>query len=504
MFKEIIATTLMCTAFGTPKLMNNTIETQVNDTPSVTYRTDNYTDRSATLNGTYALNDKINLSLLSDDDYSIVNLTFSPIYSDVFDDDVSFALTYMDYSDNTTSVTSIDTLGLSFDYVNDTFEYYYSFYNLHDDMSDYIDGQMSFDGNLKTKISTDFAESGIANLHNGDIYFLVDYVLDSVSKVNMFYAIYHKVNFTCEYNNVFTGTYVLRDDVISCDNISLSVYGGFNFDKWSLDWQSLGTSFILGYETYFSEMTDVILECGALSYYTLNNTYWFYAHDLYLEYFKNSATYLYAVRLTDDSNLMNYSLVDVGATDGARTMICFTDSVYLTGFWRDFINTFFTKVPNRYWTSYTGWYTFNETIDFAKCGFVGSFMANNNLYNSVGFDGNNVLSALITLANYRNGDYYDTMLCTNGTWDLDSRRIYLSGVVMPIDVYQVMLINGSFAYIPSVENTTFKELIFAIVDAPVKMLTDLFDVQLLGIKFYVVFMGIVSVVLIAFILRKII
>ena len=303
---------------------------------------------------------------------------------------------------------------------------------------------------------------------------------------------------------MFTGTYVLRDDDISCDNISLSVYAGFTDDKWSLNWQTLGTSFILGYETYYSDMSDVILKSGALEKYTLNNTYWFYSNNLYLDYYKNSGTYLYSPRLTYSANYMNYSINNLSTSDGKRTMICFTDSVYLTDFWRDFINTFFSKVPNRYWTSYTGWYTFNETIDFVKCGFVGSFMANNNLYNSITFNGTNVESALITLTNYLNGDYYDTMLCTNGTWELDSRRIYLSGVVMPIDVYQVMLANGSFAYIPSVENTTFKELIFAIVDAPVKMLTDLFDVQLLGTKFYVVFMGIVSVVLVAFILRKII
>lgn len=504
MFKEIIATTLMCTAFGTPKLMKNSIETQVNDTPSVTYRTDNYTDRSATLRGTYALNDKINLSLLNDDDYSDSILTLSPIYSDVFDDNVSFALTYMDYENNTTSVTSIDNLVFFFDYYADYFEYYYSYYDLYENIVDNIYGSIYFTDNLKSSIVNDFGESGTSNFHNGDIYFLTDYTLDSLDEVNMFYAIYHKVNFTCEYNNMFTGTYVLRDDDIVCDNISLSVYAGFTDDKWSLNWQTLGTSFILGYESYYSEMTDVILKCGALQEYSLNSTYWFYSNNLYLDYYTNSDDYLYSPRLTYSANYMNYSMNNLSTSDGKRTMICFTDSVYLTDFWRDFINTFFSKVPNRYWVSHTGWYTFNENINFAKSGFVGSFMANNNLYNSIVFNGANVESALITLTNYLNGDYYDTMLCDNGTWYLDSRRIYLSGVVMPIDVYQVMLSNGSFAYIPSVENTTFKELIFAIVDAPVKMLTDLFNVELLGTKFYVAFMGIVSIVLIAFILRKII
>lgn len=502
MFGNLLTTLMLTCAIGMPSIKS--VETQVNNTPSVTYRTDNYTDRNNVLSGTYALNEKINLSLLSDDDHSTSYLTLSSIYSDEFESNVSFALAYIDYSNETTSVSSIDTLTLYFDYVVDTFTYYYTFYNLYDDIIDSIDGEMLFDDNLKNRVTNDIAESGVANLHNGDIYFLTDYTLDSESKVNMFYAIYHKVNFTCEYNSLFTGTYVLRDDVIACDNISLSVYAGFSFDKWSLNWESLGTSFIFGYETYFSDMTDVILKCGALSFYLLNNNYWFYAHNLRLDYYKNSGTYLSSVGLTEDSNSMNYSFTSLSTNDAKRTMICFTDSVYLTGFWRDFINTFFTKVPNRYWTSYTGWYTFNEFISFAKCGFVGSFMANNNLYNSIGFLGTDVESGLITLANARNGDYYETLLCDNGTWNLDSRRIYLSGVVMPIDVYQVMLANGQFAYIPSVENSTFKELIFAVVDAPIKMLTDLFNVELLGTKFYVAFMGIVSVVLIAFILRKII
>ena len=75
---------------------------------------------------------------------------------------------------------------------------------------------------------------------------------------------------------------------------------------------------------------------------------------------------------------------------------------------------------------------------------------------------------------------------------------------MPIEIYNQMLGNGTFAFVPSAEQSDLKSLIFAIVDAPIKMLTDLMDVELLGTNFFVAFMGIVSVVLICFIVRKII
>ena len=502
MFKEIIATTLMCTAFGTPKLLNNNIETQVNDTPSVTYRTDNYSDKSSTLNGTYTLNTTIDYSWQSSLSSNSVLYLVNADYQ--FDELNTLGTCYVNDNHSHTYVSGICKLWIQINSTNDWYFFQVNIYDSYNNDVEYI-------GNSNESLSTynindilgAFGSAyGDCHLANGDIYFTEPVTLNDLES-KVFYTFFHKVDFVSEKNSVFTGMYVLNDNTLSFNDIYMGVYNAPNNSI--LNYADVSSSYMLYYAVFPSRILDVSITYTGRTNYSANDdsyTYNFYVNaDLTLTFADPQDDYNYDIMLVSSNEVMGYNISDFTTAIAKRTCVYFTDSVYLNGFWKYVLNTFFSKVPNRYWTSYTGWYTFNNVINNNTGVFVGSIMANNTLYNGLAWSGGNYVVADLTSVstNYIYKDLY-----TNGSWFLDSRRVYLSGVLIPLDVYSQMSANGIFDFIPSVERYDLTELIFAVVDSPIKMLTDLFNVELLGVQFYVAFMGIVSIVLICFILRKII
>jgi len=167
-------------------------------------------------------------------------------------------------------------------------------------------------------------------------------------------------------------------------------------------------------------------------------------------------------------------------------------------------NCMFTKEGNPYNEVYTGWYTFSNYINvgsLSSFAVYGNVNVANVLYNHLGYTPNELYASYFNATTQIN---YVQTIYENDKFNVDTQNVYFTGVMIPRDFKTILTGIGTFGYVPQYQQYTFGEMIFNVVDAPIYMLSQLFSFELFGIQFYVAFMGIVTVVLICFVLRKII
>lgn len=253
-----------------------------------------------------------------------------------------------------------------------------------------------------------------------------------------------------------------------------------NYDA-KVCWQSLG-------DTYVNNTTirEFEIDHKPLSYGHSDDCYIIYLSD---------GEYSFNVEMHVDTGALDFEYSDI------QSMVLFfpvplsIDADYYAVF-----NSLFTGGGNSFVSTYTGWYTLtspNYQTNFKLNGF---FTVNNNLYNQIEyFD----YTAYATL-NYGYNSQSETITIVDNKQLQVRNTILFSNVLIPNYARSSLLSVGVLGYAYEPVQYTFGDMIFSVVDAPVYMLSQLFSFELFGLQFYIAFMGVVTIVLICFVLKKII
>lgn len=195
-----------------------------------------------------------------------------------------------------------------------------------------------------------------------------------------------------------------------------------------------------------------------------------------------------------------------GNIEPYRTIVYFNRPYYLDRSTKNRWDMYFTHEGNSYCNVYTGWYTMNNSYIAPIRNFqiFGNFIVNNNLYTSLQYttDSGGYLEA--HLDDFNNDFYSSIYIWRYNQYQINDKLIYFTEVMIPQTTMINLRANGVFGYAYEPVNYTFGEMIFNIIDAPIYMLSQLFSFTLFGIEFYIAFIGIVTIILICFIVRKIV
>ena len=181
----------------------------------------------------------------------------------------------------------------------------------------------------------------------------------------------------------------------------------------------------------------------------------------------------------------------------------------------DLLDIVFDKRANFNNSYYTGWYTFDSSIDSqvaynVSC--LGSCLINNNV--SYGIEYRN---SSIDLNNPR-GIYYYTYDVLNNvqpllrvqsgfnnsgyiTYPTDT-LVYFNGVLLNEEMRYRLNLIGTFGYIPDTTNYDFFDLLTGIADTPFKFLYNMLDIELFGLSLFTAFAGLIALLMVLFVIRK--
>lgn len=186
--------------------------------------------------------------------------------------------------------------------------------------------------------------------------------------------------------------------------------------------------------------------------------------------------------------------------------VYFNYEVYLSDDEYKLFTSLFTQSGNAYNSSYNGYFTFTSSTVQNKSTFcvLGSTLVNNQL----GF--------LMTHDYYSSKDILCLTIDTSqplgiGDYNLIENNQYsgknfvlLSNVLINDTAYQRMQSFGVFSYVQDTTDYDFKDLMVSIADTPIVFLRNLFSFQLFGIELYIAFASVLTLVLIAVVIKKII
>lgn len=178
------------------------------------------------------------------------------------------------------------------------------------------------------------------------------------------------------------------------------------------------------------------------------------------------------------------------------TMLYFPETIYFDEDTYNIFTSIFTSEGNKYNSRYNGWYSLvpNNLSYSGEWEVVGNIIVDNSLYQGAYFDNKNAYAYIGNV---------NKQFVNNGVLQT-SQLIYLNNVMLPSVEYSSMENTGVFDYVIQPVQYTFGDMIFSVIDAPVYMLSQLFSFELFGIQFYVAFMGVATVLLIFFIVRKVV
>lgn len=180
-------------------------------------------------------------------------------------------------------------------------------------------------------------------------------------------------------------------------------------------------------------------------------------------------------------------------------VIYFDNSVVLSPSQYKMFSAFFNGVGNRYTSYYNGWYHYN----------MGAFYQTTKVYYmQYGlYIVDNILSRGViheedygAYGNVTNGiDFYD-----NGSYPNRLGNMQINAM-LPHFVRQTMENEGVFAYVqPPVEDYSFAEFFFSIIDAPLYYLTSMFNVEIFGLNMFMAFTSMITLAIIVIVLKKVI
>lgn len=165
--------------------------------------------------------------------------------------------------------------------------------------------------------------------------------------------------------------------------------------------------------------------------------------------------------------------------------------------------TFFTSEGNNWVTNYSGWYTITNPQYTSDIKLNGFFNISNNLYNEIEFVNHNFRAWYRDEYSYDySGDSYVDVIVDSKL--KVSSLLYFDNVLIPNYLNYNFRQVGTFSYQYTPVEYTFGDMIFSVIDAPIYMLSQLFSFELFGLQFYVGFIGVVTLLLICIIVKKLV
>lgn len=231
----------------------------------------------------------------------------------------------------------------------------------------------------------------------------------------------------------------------------------------------------------------------------INDAFWFYDYEKHAyvnsHYLSILVDDLLGFIIVDDNAQQTYSytalnsdtLHDVDASL-SRLVLYFDVPVYLDYNLYNLFTSFMVKDGNEFVKPYLGWFTFSNYVNNnVYYNLFGNLSVNNNLVIALDYfeSGSNIKGVFYT------GSQEIVYEVYNSSGWVGSKLVYISALI-PDNLEAVMISTGSFQYIPTVDRASFMDLMFSIADAPVKLLTDIFNFNLLGVNFAMAILSIIS------------
>lgn len=189
---------------------------------------------------------------------------------------------------------------------------------------------------------------------------------------------------------------------------------------------------------------------------------------------------------------------DLDNLDNYYCVFYFPNIIYQSDINCAIFNAVASHSGNSHVQSVDSYYTFLDNNYAGAFTFMGNMLINNNLasrfiYNNrtATYDSINSTGIISNTFMY-NGDF------------VSSNSILLNGVLIPNVFYNAMSNIGVFSYVYQPNEETFASMIGAVIDAPIEMLTKFFNFELFGMNFYIAFASIVTVLIIAYVIRKLV
>lgn len=231
----------------------------------------------------------------------------------------------------------------------------------------------------------------------------------------------------------------------------------------------------------------------------INDAFWFYDYEKHAYVNSHHLSILVddllGFIIVDDNAQQTYSytalnsdtLHDLDASL-SRLVLYFDVPVYLDYNLYNLFTSFMVKDGNEFVKPYLGWFTFSNYVNNnVYYNLFGNLSVNNNLVIALDYfeSGSNIKGVFYT------GSQEIVYEVYNSSGWVGSKLVYISALI-PDNLEAVMISTGSFQYIPTVDRASFMDLMFSIADAPVKLLTDIFNFNLLGVNFAMAILSIIS------------
>ena len=269
----------------------------------------------------------------------------------------------------------------------------------------------------------------------------------------------------------------------------------------------------------------------------------YYSPLVATNYSTSNNSYIYGDLIAPNNFFMNYSAdtdtISISVTFGSSTFnfyfgindeVIYSDNLDQTIFCVYFIDyyslndnqlkLFFTVFTSYFdetlFTNYTGWYHMSDrflTSNYLYYSVMGSMLYGNKFYNLMScIRVNNpgvVVLGSIDFTYMSNG--YKTDLTAYPVYTSDvahfseyQSNVMMSGCFMTQDTYDKLTLYGAFDYVPNDIEYGLDDLFISIADTPIQFVTGLFSFELFGTTFSVAVLGILTVMCIIFIIRKVV
>lgn len=286
------------------------------------------------------------------------------------------------------------------------------------------------------------------------------------------------------------------------------------------------------YDTFFTHVDDT--EYASLEIITQDDMYIFgnsiQTSDLYMifidynyegsQYFQiqlwtNEQT-MYAHAYWELSEATNFTELNIYGNYSNQVIenfvVTFLSERTITGNAKHLFNLFFTKNGNRYVNYYNGYYHYNlsnwyNPVTNFDYQYGAYYMTDSTIYNCIAQNSPSYLNSV-----YYYSMYYDTQgnqYVNGGTY------YYLRGEYKPVSNIQItgllpkmvrdsLNAEGVFQFINDTPPTTWYEMILSTMDAPLYFLTSLFSFELFGINLMLAFSGLLTLLIIIVVIKKVV
>ena len=315
------------------------------------------------------------------------------------------------------------------------------------------------------------------------------------------------------------GQYVLRDNFKPYVETLIQKYGNgthaFNYTiESALD--GLKATFYYNNNWYIGNVEVLTIEL-----YIYNNSY-------------NNSDIYFAYSVDDNGTGMQWSIEEIPLNEiddlsemcdrftGTQTNSAQYQCIWIQNYYTvsreswEVFNCFYTMSGNYYMTAYNGYYTFinawtkMNNINYWKWPI--QFLADNVLYNEIGcWDEHfNRLYAYMETTYNETVEYciYNDIAAgmnTNRTgYNMKNNQVWINGFI-PTWLKSKMDSVGIFGYVQPVQQEySFFEFFAGIMDAPIVMISGLLDFELFGVYAFTALAGLMTVLLIVAIIKKVI